>query len=126
MTYAKVRSAARTFLRGGAALHAEIAPHLNRKGHAPAKLIAALAEEWCSEYNCEATLTETGWQFKDADGARHGAAQKKWAREVRAYDATPMSNRGGARSKQKDAVSKLLDAYKALSAAEKRRFKASI
>lgn len=126
MTYAKVRASARAFLKGGTNFHADMAKHVNRRGHVPADLIDQLAEDWCAEYGCDAVHTKTGWQFKSEDGARHGAAQKKWAREVRQYDATPMSNRGGARSAQADAVARLLKAYKALSASEKRRFKDSI
>jgi hypothetical protein len=113
-------------LRSGASLHAEIAPHLNRNGHAPAALINEMARRVEKRYVCEANLTDYGWQFKDADGKRHDAAQRFWQREIRAYDATPKSARGGNTSKQQDAVSKLLAAYEALSAAERRRFKASI
>ena len=126
MTYATVRAAARAFLKGGTNFHANMAKHVNRRGHVPADLIDQLAEDWCAQYGCGAVHTATGWQFKDADGARHGAAQQKWAREVRHYDATPMSARGGATSAQADAVSKLVAAYGRLSAAERRRFLKSI
>lgn len=115
-----------SLLKGGAALHAEIKPHLNRKGHAPAELIRKMAVRVARRYGCEATQTDTGWRFKDADGTRHAAASQFWLREIRAYDATPKSARGGNTSKQQDAVSKLVAAYEALSAAERRRFKASI
>jgi hypothetical protein len=113
-------------LNGGANFHAEMAKHINKAGHAPAALINQLARTWDKRYKCEAKLTDTGWRFKSADGTRHDAAQKQWDREVRPYDATPMSNRGGARSAQQDAVAKLVAAYGKLSAAEKRKFKASI
>jgi hypothetical protein len=112
-------------LRSGASLHSEIAPHLNRNGHAPAALINEMARRVERRYACEAQLTDTGWRFKE-DGKRHAAATKFWEREIRAYDAAPKSARGGARSQQQDAVSKLVAAYEKLSAAERRRFKASI
>lgn len=126
MNYTNVIRALDKLLLSGASLHADIKPHLNRKGHAPAELIASFATRVAKRYGCEATLTETGWRFKCEDGARHAAASQFWRREIRAYDATPMSARGGARSAQQDAVAKLLKAYEALSAAERRRFKASI
>lgn len=126
MSYAIVLSAARAFLNGGANFHAQMNSHANRKGHVPADLINKLARLVEKRYTCEATITDYGWQFKSEDGKRHAAATKFWARNVRPYDATPMSNRGGATSAQQDAVSKLLAAYEALSAAERRRFKASI
>lgn len=126
MTYAIVLSAARSFLNGGANFHAQMNEHANRKGHVPAELINKLARLVEKRYECEATITDYGWQFKAADGARHAAASQFWSRNVRPYDATPMSNRGGATSAQQDAVSKLVAAYGKLSAAEKRKFKASI
>lgn len=126
MQYAIVLKALDNLLRSGASLHAEIAPHLNRSGHAPADLIASFATRVAKRYGCEVSLTDTGWRFKGEDGKRHGAATQFWTREIRAYDATPKSARGGARSAQQDAVAKLLAAYEALSAAERRRFKASI
>ena len=126
MQFNAILRALDALLKGGAALHAEIRPHLNRNGHAPVALINKMARRVERRYGCEAVLTETGWRFKDEDGSRHGAASQFWAREIRAYDATPMSARGGARSAQADAVSKLLAAYKALSGAEKRKFKALI
>lgn len=124
--FAIVLKALDNLLRSGAAMHAEIAPHLDRHGHAPVALINEMARRVERRYGCEATLTETGWRFKSEDGARHEAASKFWLREIRAYDRTPKSNRGGARSAQADAVAKLLKAYEALSAAERRRFKALI
>lgn len=127
MTYAIILASARSFLKGGTNFHANMASAMNRKGHVPAELINKLARLWEKQYvGSVATLTDTGWHFKDADGARHGAAQQKWDREVRPYDATPKSARGGNTSKQQDAVARLLKAYEALSAAERRRFKASI
>lgn len=126
MQYAIVLKALDTLLRSGASLHAQLAQHLNRNGHAPADLIASFATRVAKRYGCEASLTDTGWRFKGEDGKRHGAATQFWTREIRAYDATPKSARGGARSQQQDAVGKLLAAYAALSAAERRRFKASI
>jgi hypothetical protein len=126
MTYATVLKSLDTLLRSGTGFHAEVAECLNRNGHAPADLINQMARRVEKRYGCEANLTDYGWQFKDADGKRHDAAQRFWQREIRAYDATPMSNRGGANSKQADAVSKLVAAYGKLTAAEKRRFKASI
>jgi len=125
--YAIVLSAARAFLNGGANFHAQMNSHANRKGHVPADLINKLARVVEKRYTgCEAVLTDYGWQFKCEDGARHAAASQFWSRNVRPYDATPMSGRGGANSAQADAVSKLLAAYEALTAAERRRFKASI
>jgi len=124
--YTTVLSAARAMLNGGANFHAEMAKHLNKAGHAPAALINELARAWDKRYKCEAKLTDTGWKFKDADGTRHDAAQKQWDREVRPYDATPKSARGGANSKQQDAVAKLVAAYGKLTAAERRRFLKSI
>jgi hypothetical protein len=115
-----------SLLKGGAALHAEIKPHLNRKGHAPAELIRKMAVRVARRYGCEAEESDTGWRFVDADGARHGAAAQFWRREIRAYDATPMSNRGGATSAQQDAVARLLKAYAELTAAERKRFLKSI
>ena len=127
MTYATVLSAARAMLNGGANFHAEMAKHINKAGHAPAALINQLARTWDKRYKCEAKLTDTGWRFKSADGTRHDAAQKQWDREVRPYDATPKSKQGGSnKSQQADAVSKLVAAYGKLTAAEKRKFKASI
>ena len=127
MQYAIVLKALDNLLKSGTNLHAEIAPHLNRAGHAPAALINEMARRVEARYTgSEAALTETGWRFKGEDGKRHGAATKFWEREIRPYDATPMSNRGGANSQQADAVSKLVAAYGKLTAAEKRRFKASI
>lgn len=127
MTYAIILASARSFLKGGTKFHANMATHVNRKGHVPAELINKLARLWEKQYvGSVATLTDTGWHFKDADGKRHGAAQQKWDREVRAYDATPMSNRGGATSAQSDPVSKLVAAYGKLSAAERKRFLKSI
>lgn len=125
MTYAIVLSAARAFLNGGANFHSQMNEHANRAGHVPAELINKLARLVAERYACEATITDYGWRFT-ADGARHVAASQFWARNVRPYDATPMSNRGGATSAQADAVSKLVAAYGKLSASEKRRFKASI
>jgi hypothetical protein len=127
MTYASILASARSFLKGGTNFHSDMASAMNRKGHVPAALINQLARLWEKQYtDSVATLTDTGWRFKGEDGKRHGAAQQKWDREVRAYDATPMSNRGGATSAQQDAVSKLLAAYGRLSAAERRRFLKSI
>jgi hypothetical protein len=126
--YNTVLASARSFLKGGTNFHAQMAEHVNRKGHVPAELINKLAREWEKQYtDSVATLTDTGWRFKYADGARHGAAQQKWDREVRAYDATPKSAQGGSnKSAQQDAVSKLVAAYGRLSAAERRRFLKSI
>ena len=126
MQYTNVIRALDNLLKSGASLHAEIAQHLNRNGHAPADLIASFATRVAKRYGCDATQTDTGWRFKGEDGKRHGAATQFWTREIRAYDATPKSARGGNTSKQQDAVSKLLAAYEALTAAERRRFKASI
>lgn len=126
MNYTNVIRALDNLLRSGASLHAEIAQHLNRNGHAPVALIDRFATHVANRYGCAAALTDTGWRFKGEDGKRHGAAAQFWAREIRAYDATPKSARGGARSAQQDAVGKLLEAYAKLSAAERRRFKASI
>jgi hypothetical protein len=126
MTYAIVLSAARAFLNGGANFHAQMNGHANRKGHVPADLINKLARLVEKRYVCEATITDYGWQFKCEDGARHAAASQFWSRNVRPYDATPMSARGGATSAQADAVSKLVAAYGRLSAAERRRFLKSI
>lgn len=124
--YTNVIRALDNLLKAGTSLHAEIAPHLNRNGHAPADLIASFATRVAKRYGCEATQTDTGWRFKCEDGTRHAAASQFWRREIRAYDATPKSARGGNTSKQQDAVAKLVAAYEALSAAERRRFKASI
>lgn len=124
--YSTVLAAARAFLNSGANFHAEMAAHVNRKGHVPAELINQLARTWDKRYACTATITDTGWRFKDADGKRHGAAQQQWDREVRPYDATPKSARGGNNSEQQDAVGRLLAAYGKLSAAERKRFLKSI
>ena len=126
MQYANVLKALDKLLLSGASLHAEIAPHLNRKRHAPAELIAKFATRVAKRYACEATQTDTGWRFKDSQGKRHGAASQFWRREIRAYDATPKSARGGDTSKQQDAVARLLKAYAELTAAERKRFNASI
>jgi hypothetical protein len=122
--YTTVLASARSFLKGGTNFHADMAEHVNKKGHVPAELINKLAREWEKRYtDSTAILTDTGWRFKDADGIRHGAAQQCWDREVRPYDATPKSAQGGSnKSAQQDAVTRLVTAYGKLSAAERRRF----
>ena len=126
--YTAVLASARSFLTGGTGFHAQMNEHVNRKGHVPAELINKLARLVEKRYTgSTASITDTGWRFKDADGVRHGAAQQFWDREVRPYDATPKSAQGGSnKSAQQDAVSKLLAAYGRLSAAERRRFLKSI
>ena len=126
--YSTVLASARSFLIGGTGFHAQMNEHVNRKGHVPAELINKLARLVEKRYTgSTATITDTGWRFKDADGARHGTAQQFWEREIRPYDATPKSAKGGSnKSAQQDAVTRLVASYGKLTAAEKRRFLKSI
>ncbi len=114
-------SALSTFLAKGADFHAAFAAHTNKQGHAPAQLINEAARVVERKYGCHAELRESGWKFLDADGKKNEAAQRFWNRELRAYDATPMSKRGGARSQSVDAVAKQIDALLGKFSLEERR-----
>lgn len=128
--FKKVVSAVRTHIESGTAMHAAIASHLVGK-YAPAELLEAIAGAVVNKFanrGCEsAELRKSGWMFLDADGKRSDAAQRFWQREIRRYDATPLSSRGGARSQSVDPVAKQIEALLGkFSLAERRRIAAAI
>jgi hypothetical protein len=100
MSYAIAIKALSSFLSAGASFHAAFAAHTNKAGHVPAQLINEAARTVAKRYGCHAELRETGWKFlvSEDDKTRHGTAQQFWEREIRPYDATPKSARGGSRT----------------------------
>ena len=115
-----------TFLKVGGDFKAEVAKMLGKKQHLPVDVIDRLADVHASRYGVQRRMTAGGRSTFYKDGKRETTSTRAWERWVGCFDPRAKDARGGATSKQVDPVEKLFGAYNALTAAQKRRFKALI
>lgn len=102
--YASVLATIDAAINGSAAMVAALTAHVDGEGHLPPTLIDDAALLVAARYECVAERGEHGWRFLSAiDGKRHAGATQWWRRNMRDYDATPKSARGGDRTKGEEA-----------------------
>jgi len=90
-------------INGSAAMVAALTAHVDGEGHLPPTLIDDAALLVAARYECVAERGEHGWRFLSAvDNKRHAGATQWWRRNMRDYDATPKSARGGDRTKSEE------------------------
>lgn len=115
-----------TFLKSGGNFKAAVEKMLGKRKYLPTDVVDRLAVVHAERYGCTQRVTATGRATFYKGAKRDGTAQRAWELWVGCFDPRAKSTRGGATSKQADPIEKLLREYKALSAADKRRFKASL